>query len=45
MAWDPAKDAAEGNPCKAYGAPGIMRQPTHLRFAWQDDNTLKMDAD
>ena len=45
MVWDPAKDAAEGNPCKAYGAPGIMRQPTHLHFAWQDDNTLKMEAD
>lgn len=45
MAWDPAKDAAEGNPCKAYGAPGVMRQPTHLHFTWQDDNTLKMDAD
>jgi hypothetical protein len=45
MAWDPAKDTTEGNPCKAYGAPGIMRQPTHLHFTWQDDNTLKMDAD
>ena len=45
LAWDPAKDAAESNPCKAYGAPGIMRQPTHLHFTWQDDNTLKMDAD
>src|ERR1051326_4954246 len=45
LAWDPAKDSAEGNPCKAYGAPGIMRQPTHLHFTWQDDNTLKMEAD
>ena len=45
MAWDAAKDAAEGNPCKAYGAPGIMRQPTHLHFTWQDDYTLKMEAD
>jgi len=45
MGWDPAKDAAEGNTCKAYGAPGIMRQPTHLHFTWQDDNTLKMEAD
>jgi hypothetical protein len=45
MSWDPAKDAAEGNSCKAYGAPGIMRQPTHLHFTWQDDDTLKMDAD
>ena len=45
MQWDPAKDEAEGNQCKSYGAAGIMRQPTHLRIAWQDDNTLKMDAD
>ena len=26
-AWDPAKDEAEGNQCKAYGAAGVMRQP------------------
>jgi hypothetical protein len=45
MAWDPAKDEAEGNACKAYGAAGIMRQPTHLHITWQDDNTLKIDAD
>jgi hypothetical protein len=45
MSWDPARDDAEGNQCKAYGAPGIMRQPTHLRISWQDDNTLKMEAD
>ncbi|MBI4888563.1 MAG: hypothetical protein HY824_15815 [Acidobacteria bacterium] len=45
MAWDPAKDEAEGNACKAYGAPGVMRQPTRLHVTWQDDNTLKIDAD
>jgi hypothetical protein len=45
LQWDPAKDEAEGNQCKAYGAPGVMRQPTHLHFTWQDDNTLKVDAD
>jgi len=45
MKWDPAKDEAEGNACKAYGAPGIMRLPTHLRISWQDDDTLKMEAD
>ena len=45
MKWDPAKDEAEGNSCKAYGAPGIMRLPTHLHITWQDDNTLKMEAD
>jgi hypothetical protein len=45
MKWDPAKDEAEGNSCKAYGAPGIMRLPTHLHITWQDENTLKMEAD
>jgi hypothetical protein len=45
MAWDAAKDEAEGNACKAYGAGGIMRLPTHLRIGWQDENTLKIEAD
>ena len=45
MKWDPAKDEAEGNACKAYGAPGIMRLPTHLHISWQDDDTLKLEAD
>ena len=45
LAWDPAKDEAEGNQCKAYGAVGVLRQPTHLHVTWQDDNTLKMEAD
>ena len=44
-AWDPAKDEAEGNQCKAYGAAGIMRLPGHLHIAWTDDYTLKMDID
>ena len=43
--WDPAKDEAEGNACKAYGAAGIMRLPTHLHITWQDENTLKIEAD
>jgi hypothetical protein len=45
LRWDPAKDEAEGNSCKAYGAPGVMRLPTHLHITWQDDNTLKVEAD
>lgn len=44
-AWDPARDEAEGNQCKAYGAAGILRQPTRLHITWQDDNTLKMETD
>lgn len=45
LKWDPAKDEAEGNACNAYGAPGIMRLPTHLHISWQDENTLKLEAD
>jgi hypothetical protein len=44
-AWDPAKDVAAGEQCKAYGAGGIMRVPARLHITWEDDNTLKMDVD
>ena len=45
VAWDAAADEAAGQQCKAYGAPGIMRQPTHLHVTWADDNTLQVAAD
>jgi len=41
--WDPAKDEAAGEQCKAYGAVGGMRLPGRLRISWSDDNTLKME--
>ena len=44
-AWDPDKDQAEGNQCKAYGAVGLMQRPGRLHITWVDDNTLKIDAD
>jgi len=44
-AWDPAKDEAAGEQCKAYGAPGVMRGPTRLRVSWLDDTTLKLETD
>src|SRR5713101_5277473 len=44
-AWDPAKDKAEGNECKAYGAPAIMQVPGRLHVYWQDDGTLRIDTD
>jgi hypothetical protein len=44
-AWDPAKDEAAGDECKAYGAPALLRVPGRLRIRWQDDNTLEIAAD
>jgi hypothetical protein len=45
LLWDPAKDEAAGEQCKAYGAGAIMRRPGRLHITWQDDNTLRIDAD
>jgi hypothetical protein len=44
-AWDPDKDEAAGEQCKAYGAPGLMRGPIRMRISWQDDSTLKLETD
>jgi hypothetical protein len=43
--WDPAKDEAAGEQCKAYGAPALMRIPERLHITWQDDTTLKLETD
>jgi hypothetical protein len=43
--WDPAKDEAAGETCKAYGAAGVMRAPGRLRITWQDDTTLKIETE
>jgi hypothetical protein len=43
--WNAADDEASGNRCKAYGAAGIMRVPGRLRIGWQDDNTMRVEAD
>jgi hypothetical protein len=43
--WDPAKDEAAGEACRSYGAPGLMNVPGRLRISWQDDRTLKVEAD
>jgi hypothetical protein len=41
--WDPARDEAVSEQCRAYGAPGLIRLPGRIRISWQDDNTLKLD--
>ena len=44
-AWDPARDEADGDQCKAYGAAGLMRLPERLRITWLDDKTLQLETD
>jgi hypothetical protein len=43
--WDPAKDEAAGNQCKAYGAAAVMRAPGRLHITWEDDTTLKVETE
>src|SRR6204780_3438675 len=45
QSWDPAKDDAAGEQCKAFGAAGIVRRPGRMHITWQDDNTLKVEFD
>jgi len=43
--WDPAKDDADGNQCRPFGAAAIMRVPERIHITWQDDRTLRLDTD
>jgi hypothetical protein len=43
--WDPARDESDGKSCKAYGAVGVMQRPGRLHLTWENDNTLRIDAD
>jgi hypothetical protein len=43
--WDPSKDEADGKSCKAYGAVGVMQRPGRLHITWENDDTLRIDAD
>jgi hypothetical protein len=44
-AWDPVKDEAGGEACRAYGAAALLQVPGRLHITWQDDNTLRLDTD
>jgi hypothetical protein len=44
-AWDPVRDTAAGEACRAYGAPGLIRLPGRIRVSWQDDVTLRAEFD
>src|SRR5688572_2335214 len=39
--WDVSKDGS----CLAFGAAGVMRQPTRLHITWDNDSTLKIETD
>ena len=43
--WDPARDEASGNQCRAYGAAIIMQVPGRLHITWQSDTALKLETD
>jgi hypothetical protein len=43
--WDPARDEAAGEQCRAYGAGGVMRLPGRLHITWADEDTLRIDTD
>ena len=43
--WDPAKDEAAGEQCRAYGAAGLMRLPVRLNITWENDNVLRIESD
>ena len=43
--WDPARDEAAGEQCRAYGAGNIMRMPGRLHITWPDADTLRIDTD
>ena len=44
-AWDLAADRAGDALCKAFGPPGLIRQPGHIRIDWEDDDTLALEFD
>ena len=43
--WDPQRDEAAGEACRAYAAPAIMRVPGRIHITWDNDTTLKIDTE
>lgn len=44
-AWDLDADRARGELCRAFGPPGLIRQPGRLRIRWESDNALLIESD
>ena len=45
QSWDLDRDRAEGDLCRAFAGPGLIRQPTRIRIGWEDDDTLLFEFD
>jgi len=43
--WDPQRDDAAGEACRAYAAPAIMRVPGRIHVTWDGDTTLRIDTE
>jgi hypothetical protein len=43
--WSLERDRTEGNLCRPFGVPGLIRQPTRVRIVWDDDDTLLLEFD
>src|SRR5947208_6752673 len=43
--WDPQRDEAAGEACRAYAAPAIMRVPGRIHVTWENDAALRIDAE
>ena len=43
--WDPARDEANGEQCRGFGAAVIMQAPGRLHITWDGDETLKVETD
>jgi hypothetical protein len=44
-AWDPHRDEAAGEACRAYAAPAIMRVPGRIHVTWDNDAALRIDTE
>ncbi|HEY1302976.1 MAG TPA: hypothetical protein VGF24_05480 [Vicinamibacterales bacterium] len=44
-AWNLDADRKRGELCKAFGPPGLIRQPGRVRIRWEGDATLLLDFD
>ncbi|PYR44355.1 MAG: hypothetical protein DMF93_00535 [Acidobacteria bacterium] len=43
--WDPQRDEANGEACRAYAAPAIMRVPGRIHVTWDNDAALRIEAE